>query len=102
MPYRAPLSDYAFLLDHILGYDRLAATPRFNAIPRDTATAILAEAARLAEDVAELQAGLADGRIIDPERRVRMSDYSYDVVRSMRSIIAHRYSPAAPAIRRLA
>lgn len=50
MPYRAPLSDYAFLLDHVLGYDRLAATPRFDAIPRDTATAILTEAARLAED----------------------------------------------------
>ena len=48
MPYRAPLSDYALLLD-ILGYDRLTATPRFAAIPRDTATAILAEAARLAE-----------------------------------------------------
>ena len=48
MPYRAPLSDYALLLD-LLGYDRLTATPRFAAIPRDTATAILAEAARLCE-----------------------------------------------------
>lgn len=49
MPYRAPLSDYDFLLDHILGYDRLAATPRFADATRDTATAILTEAARLAE-----------------------------------------------------
>ncbi len=49
MPYRAPLSDYAFLLDHILGYDRLTATPRFAEATRDTATAVLTEAARLAE-----------------------------------------------------
>jgi len=49
MPYRAPLSDYEFLLDHILGYDRLTATPRFSDVPRDTATAILTEAARLCE-----------------------------------------------------
>lgn len=49
MPYRAPLSDYSFLLDHILGYDRLTATPRFTDATRDTATAILTEAARLAE-----------------------------------------------------
>ena len=49
MPYRAPLSDYALLIDHILGYDRLPATPRFADATRDTATAILTEAARLAE-----------------------------------------------------
>lgn len=48
MPYRAPLSDFALLLD-LLGYDRLAATPRFAAVPRDMAGAILAEAARLCE-----------------------------------------------------
>ena len=49
MPYRAPLSDYEFLLDHILGYDRLTETDRFSDVPRETATAILTEAARLAE-----------------------------------------------------
>lgn len=49
MPYRAPVSDYEFLLDHILGYDRLTGTPRFADVPRDTASAILTEAARLCE-----------------------------------------------------
>ena len=51
MPYRAPLADYDLLLTHVLGYGRVAATPRFSDAGADTATAVLAEAGRLAETV---------------------------------------------------
>ena len=51
MPYRAPLADFDLLLTHVLGYGRVAATPRFAEAGTDTATAVLAEAARLAETV---------------------------------------------------
>ena len=51
MPYRAPLADYDLLLTHVLGYGRVAATPRFADAGVDTATAVLAEAGRLAESV---------------------------------------------------
>ncbi|MBA4351086.1 MAG: acyl-CoA dehydrogenase [Rhodobacter sp.] len=51
MPYHAPLADYALLLTHVLGYGRVAATPRFTEAGADTATAVLAEAGRLAETV---------------------------------------------------
>ena len=51
MPYRAPLADYALLLTHVLGYGRVAATPRFAEAGADTAAAVLAEAGRLAESV---------------------------------------------------
>jgi len=51
MPYRAPLSDFRFLLDHVVGYDQLARTDRFAEATPDTTSAILTEAARLCEDV---------------------------------------------------
>jgi alkylation response protein AidB-like acyl-CoA dehydrogenase len=51
MPYRAPLADYDLLLTHVLGYGRVAATPRFSDAGTDTATAVLAEAGRLAETI---------------------------------------------------
>ena len=51
MPYRAPLADYDLLLTHVLGYSRVAATARFTDAGADTATAVLAEAGRLAETV---------------------------------------------------
>ncbi|MES2969545.1 MAG: acyl-CoA dehydrogenase [Pseudomonadota bacterium] len=47
MPYHAPLTDFRFLLDHVVGFDRVAATARFaDAVP-ETVDAILTEAARL-------------------------------------------------------
>ncbi|WP_434617176.1 acyl-CoA dehydrogenase family protein [Tabrizicola sp. M-4] len=49
MPYRAPLADHDFLLSQVLGFDRLAATPRFAEATPETARAVLAEAARLCE-----------------------------------------------------
>ena len=51
MPYRAPLADFGFLFDHVVGYDKVAATPLFADASRDVTDAILAEAAKLCENV---------------------------------------------------
>ena len=51
MTYRAPVSEMRFLLDHVLGAGRLAATERFAEATPETVEAMLGEAARLAEDV---------------------------------------------------
>lgn len=51
MPYRAPLRDIAFLLDHVVGFDAVRQTPRFADATGETTQAILSEAARLCEDV---------------------------------------------------
>jgi acyl-CoA dehydrogenase len=49
MPYRAPLPEYRFLLDRILGFPAIAATARFADATPETTDAILTEAARLSE-----------------------------------------------------
>ena len=51
MTYRAPLAEMRFLLEHVLGAGRLAETARFAEATPETVDAVLAEAARLAEDV---------------------------------------------------
>ncbi len=51
MPYRAPLAEFRFVLDHLVGFDRVAATPRFAEAGPDTVDAILAEAGKLSETV---------------------------------------------------
>jgi len=51
MPYRAPLSEYRFLLDHVLDYNAVAATDRFGEATMDTVDAVLAEAGALSETV---------------------------------------------------
>ncbi|HMO07690.1 MAG TPA: acyl-CoA dehydrogenase [Paracoccaceae bacterium] len=51
MPYRAPLADFRFLLDHVLGFDRVAATGLFSEATPETVEAVLTEAGRLAETV---------------------------------------------------
>ena len=51
MPYRAPVDDIRFILDHVVGYADLAATERFSEAGPDVADAILVGAGRLAEDV---------------------------------------------------
>ncbi len=48
MPYRAPLSDFSFLLD-VVGFAEVAATDRFAEASPDTVAAILAEAGKLCE-----------------------------------------------------
>ena len=49
MPYRAPLSDFRFLLD-VVGFDQVAATDLFADASPDTVEAILTEAAKLCEN----------------------------------------------------
>ncbi|NCQ23004.1 MAG: acyl-CoA dehydrogenase [Rhodobacteraceae bacterium CG17_big_fil_post_rev_8_21_14_2_50_63_15] len=51
MPYRAPVEDYQFLFDHIVGLAQVTATDRFSDATPDVTAAILAEAGRLCEEV---------------------------------------------------
>ncbi len=51
MPYRAPLDDLRFLIDHVAGFQMITATPRFADASGDMVPAILAEAAKLSETV---------------------------------------------------
>ncbi len=51
MPYRAPLDDFRFLFDHVVGLDQVRATDLFAEATGDLTSAILTEAARLCEDV---------------------------------------------------
>ncbi|NEX46074.1 acyl-CoA dehydrogenase [Pseudotabrizicola algicola] len=51
MPYRAPLSDLRFLLDHVVGFTQVAATDRFAEATPETVDAVLTEAGRLAAEV---------------------------------------------------
>ncbi|UUV06298.1 acyl-CoA dehydrogenase [Ruegeria sp. YS9] len=51
MLYRAPISDYQFLLDHVVGFDQVAATETFADASADVVTAILTEAAKMSEEV---------------------------------------------------
>jgi acyl-CoA dehydrogenase len=51
MPYRAPMNDITFLLEHVVGYPALRETSRFADATPDTTSAILTEAARLCQEV---------------------------------------------------
>ncbi len=51
MPYRAPVKDIRFILDHVVGFVDVAATDRFAAATPDLAEAILTEAGRLSTDI---------------------------------------------------
>jgi alkylation response protein AidB-like acyl-CoA dehydrogenase len=51
MPYRAPVRDIRFILDHVVGFAEVAATPRFAEATPDMVQAILTEAGRIASDV---------------------------------------------------
>jgi acyl-CoA dehydrogenase len=51
VPYRAPVEELAFCLGHIVGAGRLAGTERFAEATPETVTAVLAEAARLVDEV---------------------------------------------------
>ncbi|WP_435257450.1 acyl-CoA dehydrogenase [Thioclava sp. FR2] len=51
MPYRAPVSDFRFLLDHVVGFSHVAATDRFADASAETVEAVLTEAGKLAETV---------------------------------------------------
>ena len=51
MNYRAPVTEYQFLFDHVVGLDQVSATERFGEATRDVTTAILIEAGRMCEEV---------------------------------------------------
>ncbi len=51
MPYCAPVSDFQFLMDHIVGFAEVAATDHFADATPDMTQAILTEAAKLSEEV---------------------------------------------------
>lgn len=51
MPYRAPVSEFLFCLDHVVGFSRVPETERFAEATPDTVSAMLTEAGRICEDV---------------------------------------------------
>ncbi|SEK44488.1 hypothetical protein SAMN05443999_101442 [Roseovarius azorensis] len=51
MPYRAPVDEYRFLFDHIVGLGQVTATDRFAEATPDMTAAILSEAGRMCEEV---------------------------------------------------
>jgi acyl-CoA dehydrogenase len=51
MPYRAPVSELRFVLDHVVGFDRVAATDMFAEATPDMVEAILTEAGKMCDEV---------------------------------------------------
>ncbi len=51
MPYRAPVGDFRFLMDHVVGFDEVVSTARFAESTPDMVDAILTEAAKLSEEI---------------------------------------------------
>jgi acyl-CoA dehydrogenase len=51
MPYFAPLKDFQFLFDHIVGFQHVTATERFAEATADLTQAILTEAGKLSDEV---------------------------------------------------
>ncbi len=51
MPYRAPVDEYNFLFNHVVGFHQVSATERFADATDDVVTAILSEAGKLTEEV---------------------------------------------------
>jgi len=51
MPYRAPLHDYRFLMENVVGFAQVAATEKFAEATPDLIEAILTEAAKMCEGV---------------------------------------------------
>ena len=67
MSYRAPIGEFRFLLSHVVGFDRVAATERFSEATDDLVSAILSEAGRMCEEVlAPLQRpGDTEGAVLE-------------------------------------
>ncbi|MGB1828855.1 MAG: acyl-CoA dehydrogenase [Paracoccaceae bacterium] len=51
MPYKAPLDEYQFLFDHIVGFSKVTQTDSFTETTPDLVSAILGEAGKLCEEV---------------------------------------------------
>ena len=51
MPYRAPVNDYRFLMENVIGFAQVTSTETFAEATPDMADAILTEAAKMCEEV---------------------------------------------------
>jgi acyl-CoA dehydrogenase len=51
MPYRSPITEFRFIMDHVIGFDQVTATDRFADATPDVCDAILTEAAKLSDEV---------------------------------------------------
>ena len=51
MPYRAPVGDFRFLMDHVVGFTDVTGTDRFAESTPDMVDAILTEAAKMSEEI---------------------------------------------------
>jgi alkylation response protein AidB-like acyl-CoA dehydrogenase len=51
MAYRAPLNDFQFLFDHVVGLSQVTETQLFSEATADVTSAILSEAGKLCEDI---------------------------------------------------
>ena len=51
MPYQAPVKDYKFLFEHVVGFDQVAHSDKFCEATPDLVDAVFNEAGRLANDV---------------------------------------------------
>lgn len=51
MPYAAPADEFAFLLDHVVAFDKLRQTERFADVTADVTRAILTEAGKVCDEV---------------------------------------------------
>ena len=51
MSYRSAVSEYRFLMDHVVGFDAVAGTDRFAEATGETVAAVLTEAARMCDEV---------------------------------------------------
>jgi acyl-CoA dehydrogenase len=51
MPYRSPITEFRFIMDHVVGFDQVTATDRFADATPDVCDAILTEAAKLSDEV---------------------------------------------------
>lgn len=51
MPYRAPVNDYRFLMENIVGFAQVTATKKYSEATPDMADAILTEAAKMCEAI---------------------------------------------------
>ena len=51
MPYTAPVPEFTFLLDHVVGFDAVAGTERYGDASPDMVGAVLTEAGKLCDEV---------------------------------------------------
>ena len=51
MPYRAPVSEFSFLLDKVIGFKAVQETERFAEASPDMVSAVLTEAGRMCDEV---------------------------------------------------